>query len=421
MRRIIEKLVQQRKEKEEDFSKKLEEIKEKSKEFHDIKGSLRFQQLFSSLEEILEPKGKKPVEKRGRLLPPFSKASKKGSFQELFNQQVLLILFEFKNALDQNLSQTKELISSFSDIIQLNAALTDAKDKEWDALGNNHVGMIFKSMEWRVDKLAAAYEDANLLMKKFLLLKENLNQLLSVLQEKRMPSPPQVKEILQPLEDWRYAGFENRYRGSEQEIKKQQASYVSYFKKGGKVLDLGCGRGEFIEILEENGIEAEGIDINGQMIEICRDKGLNCQKADILKKLAEYEDGTLGGIFSSQVIEHLSPSYLRRMIELAYFKLSPASHIVLETINSASVFSLVQIYFLDLSHQKPVHPQTLKFLLESTGFEKVEIKYSFPLEKEKLQDLPGSDEFTSILNQNIDNLNKLLYAPPNYAAIGLKK
>lgn len=421
MRRIIEKLVQQRKEKEEDFSKKLEEIKEKSKEFHDIKGSLRFQQLFSSLEEILEPKGKKPVEKRGRLLPPFSKASKKGSFQEIFNQQVFLILFEFKNALEQNLSQTKELISSFTDIIQLNAALTDAKDKEWDALGNNHVGMIFKSMEWRVDKLAAAYEDANLLMKKFLLLKENLNQLLSVLQEKRMPSPPQVKEILQPLEDWRYAGFENRYRGSEQEIKKQQASYVSYFKKGGKVLDLGCGRGEFIEILEENGIEAEGIDINGQMIEICRDKGLNCQKADILKKLAEYEDGTLGGIFSSQVIEHLSPSYLRRMIELAYFKLSPASHIVLETINSASVFSLVQIYFLDLSHQKPVHPQTLKFLLESTGFEKVEIKYSFPLEKEKLQDLPGADEFTSILNQNIDNLNKLLYAPPNYAAIGLKK
>ena len=421
MRRIIEKLVQQRKEKEEDFSKKLEEIKEKSKEFHDIKGSLRFQQLFSSLEEILEPKGKKPVEKRGRLLPPFSKASKKGSFQEIFNQQVFLILFEFKNALEQNLSQTKELISSFSDIIQLSAALTDAKDKEWDALGNNHVGMIFKSMEWRVDKLAAAYEDANLLMKKFLLLKENLNQLLSVLQEKRMPSPPQVKEILQPLEDWRYTGFENRYRGSEQEIKKQQASYVSYFKKGGKVLDLGCGRGEFIEILEENGIEAEGIDINGQMIEICRDKGLNCQKADILKKLAEYEDGTLGGIFSSQVIEHLFPSYLRRMIELAYFKLSPASHIVLETINSASVFSLVQIYFLDLSHQKPVHPQTLKFLLESTGFEKVEIKYSFPLEKEKLQDLPGSDEFTSILNQNIDNLNKLLYAPPNYAAIGLKK
>lgn len=421
MRRIIEKLVQQRKEKEEDFSKKLEEIKEKSKEFHDIKGSLRFQQLFSSLEEILEPKGKKPVEKRGRLLPPFSKASKKGSFQEIFNQQVFLILFEFKNALEQNLSQTKELISSFSDIIQLSAALTDAKDKEWDALGNNHVGMIFKSMEWRVDKLAAAYEDANLLMKKFLLLKENLNQLLSVLQEKRMPSPPQVKEILQPLEDWRYTGFENRYRGSEQEIKKQQASYVSYFKKGGKVLDLGCGRGEFIEILEENGIEAEGIDINGQMIEICRDKGLNCQKTDILKKLAEYEDGTLGGIFSSQVIEHLFPSYLRRMIELAYFKLSPASHIVLETINSASVFSLVQIYFLDLSHQKPVHPQTLKFLLESTGFEKVEIKYSFPLEKEKLQDLPGSDEFTSILNQNIDNLNKLLYAPPNYAAIGLKK
>jgi len=82
---------------------------------------------------------------------------------------------------------------------------------------------------------------------------------------------------------------------------------------------------------------------------------------------------------------------------------------------------LVQIFFLDLTHQKPIHPQTLKFLLESSGFEDVEIKYSHPLEQEQLQILPGADETASILNRNIDNLNKLLYAPPNYSAIGLKK
>ncbi|MFC2169991.1 hypothetical protein ACFLRM_05450, partial [Acidobacteriota bacterium] len=111
-----------------------------------------------------------------------------------------------------------------------------------------------------------------------------------------------------------------------------------------------------------------------------------------------------------------------RMIELAYSKLAPSCYLVLETVNPASVFALVQIYFLDLSHHKPIHPQTLEFLLESAGFDEVEIKYSSTLEKEKLKNLPpGADETTTTLNQNIDNLNRLLYAPPNYAVIGLKK
>jgi O-antigen chain-terminating methyltransferase len=121
------------------------------------------------------------------------------------------------------------------------------------------------------------------------------------------------------------------------------------------------------------------------------------------------------------VIEHLSPQHLKKLVELAYFKLAPGGHVILETINPSSVFALVQIYFLDLTHQKPIHPQTLKFLLESSGFEEVEIKFSHPLEQEQLQALPGADETASILNRNIDILNKLLYAPQNYSAIGLKK
>jgi len=128
----------------------------------------------------------------------------------------------------------------------------------------------------------------------------------------------------------------------------------------------------------------------------------------------------LGGIFSSQVIEHLPPSYLKKMIELAYFKLEAGSRIVLETINPVSVFSLVQIYYLDISHKQPVHPRALKFLLESAGFENVEITYSSPLEAEKLKELPASEELARILNENIDKLNELLYSPSNYAAIGIK-
>ncbi|MCJ7579415.1 MAG: class I SAM-dependent methyltransferase, partial [Candidatus Aminicenantes bacterium] len=314
-----------------------------------------------------------------------------------------------------------ELVSTLSDLMETNTALMDAKDKEWDALGSNHVGQIFKSMEWRVDDLAAAYKDVNLLMKKFLLLKEKLNELLSTLKENKLPSPRLVEEVLLPLEDWRYAGFENRYRGSEDEVKKQQENYLDFFRQEKKVLDLGCGRGEFLSLLSEKGITAEGIDINEQMIDICRERGLNCSKADILDKLAESEEESLGGIFSSQVIEHMPPNYLKRVIELAFFKLAPSSYIVLETVNPTSVFALVQIFFLDLSHQKPIHPQALKFLLENAGFKDVEIKFSSELQQEKLQEMPTADEGSTILNRNVDKLNKLLYSAPNYAAIGQKK
>lgn len=408
MKRTIENLTQRSKEKQDEFSRNLEKIKKKTGEFSPSDNIFRLQHLSSQLKEVIET-GQKV------------KVFKKTPSAEPFQNQVSIIFSELQEILEKNLNDTKELFTSVADLIESSIALVDAKDQEWDALGSNHVGMIFKSMEWRVDKLAASYEDVNLLMKKFVHLKEKLNQLLLVLEEKKLPSKTEVREILQPLEDWRYAGFENRYRGNEEEVKKQQSQFLPFFKQAEKVLDLGCGRGEFLELLQENGRDAEGIDINGQMIEVCRDKGLICQKGDILKTLIKYNDSSLGGIFSSQVIEHLPPPYLKRMIELAYFKLAPGSYLVLETLNPASVFALVQIYFLDLTHQKPIHPQALKFIMETSGFEDVKIHYSAPLEGEQLQTLPGADETASILNKNIDNLNKLLYAAPNYAAVGLKK
>lgn len=402
MKRTIEKLSQQRKEKQDAFAKELEGLKKQSQELSSSDNTIRLQHLLSRMQEIVSTKDISP---------------------DTVGQQVSHALTEFQKTLDKNIAQTQDLFLSFASLIEANIALMDAKDKEWDALGSNHVGMIFKSMEWRVDKLAVVYEDVNLLIKRFLLLKEQLDRLLGVLEEKNLPTQKQVQEILEPLKDWHYAAFENRHRGNEEEVKKQQSRFLPYFQeKGkGKILDLGCGRGEFLELCRDNGIETQGIDLNEQMVEICRDKGLDCQKGDILESLAERPDKTLGGIFSSQVIEHLSPAQLKKLIELAYFKLAPGGHIVLETINPASVFALVQIYFLDLTHQKPIHPQTLKFLLESSGFEDVEIKYSHPLEQEQLQTIPGADETASILNRNIDNLNRLLYAPPNYSAIGLKK
>jgi 2-polyprenyl-3-methyl-5-hydroxy-6-metoxy-1,4-benzoquinol methylase len=395
MKRTIEKLSQERREKEEQFAKKLAELKEAGLQLELLDERLKALKFSTS-------------EEKKHLLASKIKSSFPGGEG-------------LRDLLTQAFGLAKKISASVADILKLQDSLADARDKEWDALGNNHVGMIFKSMEWRVDKLSSEYADVKLLMKKFLFLKDQLNRLLALLEEKKMPSPAQVREVLEPIEDGIYTGFENRFRGHEEEIKKQQEGYVPYFRKGGTVLDLGCGRGEFLELLQKNGIQGTGVDSNSQMTEICLDKGLDCRKGDILGLLAEWPDSSLDGIFSSQVIEHLPPPYLKKLIDVCHLKLVPSGMLILETINPTSVFAFVQIYNLDLSHQKPVHPQALRFLMESAGFEDVRIQYSAGLETERLQNLPGADEASSILNRNIDRLNSLLYAAPNYAAIGRKK
>ncbi len=421
MKRTLEKLAQEREDNEGEFLEKIKEIRKQTDEFKDSQNKQKLQHLVSRLEEILTSVEEPPSKKHKSSFSRSSKSPPKGSSQRDFDQQALLVFKELQEKVDLYSKQTQELSSALTELAQMNIALIDAKDKEWDALSNNHVAMIFKSLEWRVDELEAQYKDANMLMKRFLDLREKLIQLTAMLEEKKMPTPGLVGEILQPLEDWRYTGFENRFRGSEDAVKIQLEEYLPFFKKGKKVVDLGCGRGEFLDLLKSKWIDSEGIDINEQMVSICQDKGLSCRKGDILEQLIEYANGSLGGIFSSQVIEHLHPPYLKRFLELAFEKLEPSAPIVLETINPTSVFALVQIYHLDISHKQPIHPQALKYMLESSGFEDVQLQYSAPLEEEMLKTLPGADEHTALLNQNIDSLNKLLYAPPNYAAIGYKR
>ncbi len=317
--------------------------------------------------------------------------------------------------------ETRALALTTAELVEIADELADARDREWDALGSNHVGIIFRSMEWRVDKLAASYEDARALLRTFALLKDQLDRLAAVLAEKKMPTPADVRELAEPIEEIRYTGFENRFRGAESEIRGQQERFADRFRPGGRVLDLGCGRGEFLEILKSRGLLGAGVDGNGQMVDMCREKGLDVRKADILDALAAEPDASLDGIFSSQVIEHLPPAYLKRMIEIAHAKLAPGGVLLLETVNPTSVFALVQIYFLDMTHRQPVHPQALKFLLESSGFEDVAIEETAQFGNERLETVPGADAVATVINRNVDRLNALLFAAPNYAALGRKK
>ncbi|MCX7975031.1 MAG: class I SAM-dependent methyltransferase [Candidatus Aminicenantes bacterium] len=410
MKRLLEKLAAERKAKEEVLKKRLAKMDEDNLEKITSESLEKIKSWLTQLEASSAEK--KPKKFLGLKLSALPDGEVLTLFQNLFRAFQLCLEHQFK-LIEKTRHDLRELIELAND-------LGEARDREWDALGSNHVGIIFKSLEWRVDDLKAQWEETRALLERAHWLRAKLEEVLLALGEKPKPALGPLRETLSSLRDWRYASFENRFRGSQAKVKEQLENYAALFPTKGKVLDLGCGRGEMVEILRARGIEAIGIDLNEEMIALCQSRNLPCEKGDLIEKLAACEDNSLAGIFSSQVIEHLNPPVLEVMIDLCYLKLAPSGVLILETVNPTSVFALVQVYFLDPSHQRPIHPQSLKFLLETAGFKKIEIRYSAPLAEERLKELPTSDEKTMILNQNLDRLNELLFAPVNYAAIAWK-
>jgi SAM-dependent methyltransferase len=231
-----------------------------------------------------------------------------------------------------------------------------------------------------------------------------------------------LREDLEP--DFDYFGFEERFRGSEEEIKERQRLYVEYFKRAGNVLDIGCGRGEFLELLKEAGVEAKGVDFDLDMVLLSREKGLDVVKADAFSYLGSLPDESLQGIFSSQVIEHLDSSQIVHLVKLAHRKLRPNGVLILETPNPRCLTVFAESFYMDLSHIRLVHPETARFLLESTGFHNVELKFSAPVEHSmRIPPLPPSalpEEALDEFNRGVERLNDLLYGFQDYAVIGEK-
>ena len=174
-----------------------------------------------------------------------------------------------------------------------------------------------------------------------------------------------------------YVAFEDRCRGSSESIQRAQERYLSLFPPAsgsGAILDIGCGRGEMLELLIAAGYEAIGVDMDTNMVELCRSKGLPVVQDDGNHYLEGTEDDSLRGIFCAQVVEHLFTPELERLVELSYQKLMSSAVLVIETINPRSSFSLGNHFFADLSHIRPVHPETLRFICEQIGFGKVELE-----------------------------------------------
>ena len=217
-----------------------------------------------------------------------------------------------------------------------------------------------------------------------------------------------------------YLEFENQYRGSEEGIQNLQRKFVKYFDGKDNILDIGCGRGEFIkELLLDGKKKVLGIDMNAQMIGRCLSENLPVKHLNGVNYLNENSNLKLEGIFSSQVVEHLSPSQIVSLIEGAQKNLVEDGVLILETINPMCLFAHTMSYPLDLTHKQLVHPYTLKFLLEERGFKNIEIMYT-SINDEDTPMLKIDNTDTNEFNEKIEKMHSLLFGAQDYAIIARK-
>lgn len=230
-----------------------------------------------------------------------------------------------------------------------------------------------------------------------------------------------------------YVAFEDRFRGSEEEIRARQRDYLQYFEGQSDVLDVGCGRGEFLDLLREHGVRARGLDVNAEMVELCKARGLEATHADARSYLRSLADQSLGGLIALQVIEHLEPAYLADLLSLGYDKLRPGAAMVLETINPACWVAFFESFIRDLTHVKPIHPETLQYMLQASGFSQVQIVYRSEIAAGgKLRRVtPRAEhygdtardaltELVSSFNSNVDRLNARMFSYQDFAAVATK-
>jgi SAM-dependent methyltransferase len=335
------------------------------------------------------------------------------------------LLLEAGNALAGRLNQTargleeglgelrRELDNSHTALAELRAALDERVGKwsaGWERRGAIQDGRLVILERWQ-DDLRAVIEgeirDWTASWERRIAIEEGRLAML----ESGGPAPPAEgprPAPTQQLPPGVYSLFEERFRGSPEEVADKQRFYLPFLDGiPGPVLDVGCGRGEFLMLLRERGITASGVEINPIAVAACHEKDLKVEQGDGLAALAKKSEKSLGAVVAFQVVEHWSPETIFAFLRESRRALAPSGVIVLETINTDSLSSL-RAFFLDPSHVRPVPPEALRFLAEAAGFVQARIEYRAPLdESDRLEESSENDA----------KLNRLLFGPQDYAMI----
>ena len=256
---------------------------------------------------------------------------------------------------------------------------------------------------------------------------ERINELLArMVADLRMAPSPQFDERLARLErDWKKwrddevaanlhsLFFQARFSGDEPVIKRQSEAFIDLFRGRSRVLDLGSGRGTFLELLRDSSIGGYGVDLDPRMTEHIRERGLEGETADGLAHLRSLSDGSVDGLYARHVAEHILPGELVAVLRECRRVLQPGSPIVFVTPNPATLTVGAHTFWLDPSHRRPIPPDLFHFYLEVEGFDRVETRMMEPSETRLREDVPEG-----AIRENVQLLNATLFGDRDYAVVG---
>ena len=206
-----------------------------------------------------------------------------------------------------------------------------------------------------------------------------------------------------------YALFEERFRGPSAEVLEKQRFYLPYVRGlPGPVFDAGCGRGEFLRLLRDEGIAARGVEASSLSANACRAAGLDVTEGDAIGVLAETPSASLGAVVAFQVVEHWPAASAFRFLAEARRAIAPGGVVIVETVNTDSLAAM-NAFYLDPTHVRPVPPEALRFLCDAVGFRDLSVEFLSPLPAgRRLEERSDNDA----------RLNAILFGPQDYAVIG---
>jgi 2-polyprenyl-3-methyl-5-hydroxy-6-metoxy-1,4-benzoquinol methylase len=299
---------------------------------------------------------------------------------------------------------------------ELALRLKEAQLNQADSSHREQLELTSKNLKHEVERV---FEKQQQVSTELVLQGERLATLLTEAR-KRLPAPfdeEQLRAIAKEEDhklDAFYASFDEQFRGSREEIKHRLKTYLPIIKQQGigsdsmPLLDVGCGRGEWLELLGEEHLQASGVDSNRILVEWCRNRGLEVREAELIGYLHQIPDASLGAVTGFHIIEHLTIETLVEFLNQVVRVVKPGGVVIFETPNPQNVLVGSCNFYFDPTHRNPLPSQVTKFLLESRGFVRVEVLNLNPSD-----DTPV-DENSEVARR----FNKYFYGPMDYAVVG---
>jgi O-antigen chain-terminating methyltransferase len=216
------------------------------------------------------------------------------------------------------------------------------------------------------------------------------------------------------IEGFDYARFEERFRGDEAYVAETQKFYLPQFQSCQRVLDLGCGRGEFLELLREQGVAAAGVDLDADAVAACAEKKLNVVQADLFRYLAEQPEESFDGVFCAHVVEHLPAGRLPAFVSQVARALKPRGLVAVETPNPDCLAIFAGDFYLDPTHNRPVPSSLLHFLFQEAGLGEIEVHELHPA-AEVFPEIAALDKL-----EGLEPFRRKFFGGLNYAILGRK-